>query len=131
MQKQVFEFLTQKPHAIEGARQMLQSLAWESLAYLESDSMLQVSDLQQAVPDYYNFMDSVVIIKLINPESFNEYGVEVKSYYRIEDEEKILLVDQESGIIRDEWRIIGLDKNYLGLEMGGIKVFFIHTPQQE
>lgn len=129
--KQVYEFLTQPPQPVAEASSLIQPSAWEALAYLQSGDNPALADLQQAVPDYYNFTDSTLVLKLINPEDNNEYGVEIQTPYRIADNSRILLLDAKDGSVRDEWLIIGLDENYLALDMGEIKVFFTHTPAQE
>lgn len=126
--KQVFQFLTQESQPIDNAWNLIKPSAWEALAYLEPSDETKVEDLQQAVPDYYNFNDSTVFIKLINPENFDEYGVELEIQYRIVQDSKVQVLDPKSGAVRDEWLIIGLDRNYLALDMGDVLVFFTHTP---
>lgn len=128
--RQVYEFLTQEPQPIDSAYSLIKLSAWEALAYLESGEDQQVGDLREAVPDYYNFKGNNLMIKLIDPET-NEYGVELSTPFRIADNSRVLLIDGNTGSVRDEWRIIGLDRNYLALDMGELKVFFTHTPAQE
>jgi hypothetical protein len=127
---QVYEFLTQESIAVDSAHALIQLSAWEALAYLEDMKDPQPGDLSEAVPDYYNFKGNTMVIKLIDPET-NEYGVELTTPFRISENRRVLLIDSNTGAVRDEWTIIGLDKNYLALDMGELKVFFTHTPAQE
>lgn len=128
--EQVYEFLTQEAHAIDSAHTLIQLSAWEALAYLEDIKDPQPDDLREAVADYYNFKGNTMVIKLIDPET-NEYGVELTTPFRISENRRVLLIDSSTGSVRDEWTIIALDKNYLALDMGELKVFFTHTPAQE
>lgn len=105
--------------------------AWEALSYIEEADTLLVESLNEAVPDYYRFREGVVILKLINPENYNEYGMEATLKYRLHNETVIQLLDGKSGMVKEEWEIIYLDKNYLALDMGDLRVFFTHTPVQE
>jgi hypothetical protein len=128
--RQVYEFLTQNPQPVDSAFDLIQLSAWEALAYLEVIENMQTGDLREAVPDYYHFKGNTLTIKLMDPET-NEYGVEFITPFRIVDNSRILLIDGNSGSVRDEWSIIGMDRHYLALHMGELKVFFIHTPARE
>ena len=130
VRNQVYEFLTQEPQAVDDALELLRISAWEALAYLEASENPQAFDLQEAVPDYYHFKRNTLVIKLIDPET-NEYGVNLTAAFRISENSRVQLIDLNTGEVRDEWVIIGLDKNYLALDMGEIKVFFTHTSAQE
>lgn len=105
--------------------------AWEALSYIEEADTLLVEGLNEAVPDYYRFREGMVILKLINPKNYNEYGMEATLKYRLHNETVIQLLDSKSGMVKDEWEIIYLDGNYLALDMGDLRVFFTHTPVQE
>ena len=131
LKEQVFQFLTQAPTQVSGAARLLKASAWEALAYLESSRDTTADMLNQAVPDYYNFQESTLIIKLIDPDNVNDYGVTINTPYRIQKDRSVVLFDPETGRINKEWRIIGLDEHYLALDMGDIKVFFTHIPEQE
>lgn len=101
--------------------------AWEALAYLEDTT---TENLFQAVPDYYSFKNGKLLLKLINPQNKNEYGVEIEVNYKLLNN-KLLLFDTNTGELKSTWKLLYLDKNYLGMEMDGLFVFFTHTPLQE
>ncbi|HBF21201.1 MAG TPA: hypothetical protein DDW81_13955, partial [Cryomorphaceae bacterium] len=82
-----------------------------------------------AVADYYNYQEDEVIIKLINPQDYNSYGMEVNVKYLLNKHNIELLTAQ--GAVKDSWQLLYLDHNYLALDMGDIRVFFTHTPAQE
>lgn len=107
--------------------------AWESLAYIDAAASFQPSreDLQEAVPDYYNFLSGGgFIFKLINPQNHNEYGYEGQLKYRWEGEDLVVL--SADGLqVKDRWQLLYLDHSYLALRMGDLRVFFTHTPNQE
>jgi len=129
--QKVFDVLTAEEASVEGnAKQKLTIGAWEALSYLNEAEEYAIEDLQEAVPDYYHFLEEEVIIRLINQENYNEYGLELKLAYRI-NKGNIELLDKTSKNVKDTWHIIYLDKNYLALDMGDIRVFFTHTPDQE
>lgn len=129
--QQVFEMLSGEPEAVTDASGLLMNLAWEALAYLDASGAAGMEDLQEAVPDYYNFREEDLILKLINPENYNEYGVEISTPYRVKNNAEIILLDAKDGSIRDRWQILYLDENYLALDMGELRVFFTKTPEQE
>jgi len=101
--------------------------AWEALAYLEDTSS---ENLYQAVPDYYSFKNDQLLLKLINPQNKNEYGVEIEVRYELVNN-TLLLFDKETGEVKSSWKLLYLDNNYLAMEMDGLFVFFTHTPLQE
>lgn len=120
--------------ALKGDRQpterdstLLVSGAWEALAYLEDTTSDQ---LYQAVPDYYNFRNGELILKLINPENRNEYGIEMKVPYGLANN-ILSLYDSETLELRSQWKLLYLDTNYMAMAMNDIYVFFTHTPLQE
>lgn len=130
VRNQVYDFLIQQAQPVDSAYALIKHAAWEALAYLEEAENPIPADLQEAVPDYYNFKGNTLVIKLVDPET-NEYGVELNTPFRIADNSRVLLIDGNTGSVRDEWTIIALDGNYLALDMGELKVFFTHTPAQE
>lgn len=128
----VFTTLTlQKPAIIGKADSLIQLGAWEALSYLEEGENLTKNDLQEAVPDYYQFFKTNVLVKLINPKNTNEYGVEARPTYRITATGQIELLKPNVLKPVQTWQIIYLDLNYMALEMAGLRVFFTHTPPQE
>lgn len=129
--REVYEVLAGKrPAPTENLEANLKKGAWEALSYLEEQSKMEIEDLREAVPDYYRFFENEVLLKLINPENYNEYGTQVRVTYRVSAKNQILLLDKE-GKVKEEWKVIYLDKNYLALDMGGLRVFFTHTRIQE
>lgn len=104
--------------------------AWEALSYLEEkQGQFVEEDLLEAVPDYYNFSDSTVVIKLVNPNDYNDYGIQLELKYEIKGKELILF--DKKGKEKDRWTFLYLDKNYLALDMGQLRVFFTKTQLQE
>ena len=130
--RQVYRYMVQQPAAKENTAELLQKTAWEALAYMESgEEEPTVEDLREAVPDYYHFREASVVLKLIDPEDYNNYGVEITAPYKLLDNRTIVLMDERGELERDRWRIIAIDENYLALDMGEIRLFFTHTPAQE
>ncbi|MGB0175534.1 MAG: hypothetical protein ACPF9D_00110 [Owenweeksia sp.] len=131
--KKVLEVLTVKEPQLPDVTQlpgMLQKGAWEALSYInEGAGEYDTDDLLEAVPDYYNFGESEVIIKLIDPNDYNQYGIEVTVKYRVLSGKVELLNPQ--GELKSSWELLYLDKHYMALDMGELRVFFTHTPVQE
>lgn len=128
----VFTTLTlQKPAIAGNADSLIQLGAWEALSYLEEGESLTKDDLQEAVPDYYQFFKTNVLVKLINPKNTNEYGVEARPLYRLTASGQIELLKPNVLKPVQTWQIIYLDAHYMALEMGGLRVFFTHSPPQE
>ncbi|WP_421751961.1 hypothetical protein [Croceimicrobium sp.] len=111
---------------------LLQSGAWEALAYLDVRLTFQASeeDLQEAVPDYYRFKAEDLIFKLINPEDHNQYGYVGKLKYRWE-KDTLVVLSADGREVKDRWQLLYLDENYLALKMDALRVFFAHTVVQE
>tara|TARA_R110000850_G_scaffold136812_2_gene257988 strand:- start:1105 stop:1569 length:465 start_codon:yes stop_codon:yes gene_type:complete len=109
----------------------LQRGAWEALSYVTDSDSIVMEDLSEAVPDYYRFREKEAIVKLINPSNYNEYGLEATIPYKVTAEGEIELIDTKTGGVKEKWKIIYLDANYLALDMGELRVFFTHTPVQE
>lgn len=106
--------------------------AWEALAYLDVEQTFnpQEEDLHEAVPDYYRFSVEGLLFKLIDPNDYNQYGHQGKLKYKWEGAE-ILILSVDGKTIKDRWQLLYLDANYLALQMGGLRVFFTHTPIQD
>jgi hypothetical protein len=131
--KLVFNTLMLESPQINGSTDSLLQLgAWEALSYLENKDNATMDDLQEAVPDYYHFFESTVLIKLINPQNSNEYSMEVQVNYKsTSSTHQINLYKSGSDTPSRTWQIIYLDTNYMALEMDGLRVFFTHAPPQE
>ncbi len=127
--KMVLDILSQK-EKVEIEFENLQPGAWEALSYVEDNGGEFVEeDLLEAVPDYYNFSDSTVIIKLVNPNDYNDYGIQLNLKYKVLGNELVLY--DKKGKEKDRWQFLYLDTNYLALDMGGLRVFFTKSPPQE
>lgn len=127
--KKVLDILSEK-QAVKLEYAKIKLGAWEALSYLEEKQVEFIEeDLLEAVPDYYNFSDSTVIIKLVNPNDYNDYGIQLELKYEVIGKELILYDKKEKE--KDRWSILYLDKNYLALDMGQLRVFFTKTPPQE
>ena len=129
--QQVFDALSGKNAVVEKMAENLQKEAWEALAYLEETDSLSVKNLREAVPDYYNFNEEELILKLIDPEDNNQYAVEIIATYRLTQDQHIELRDMSGEKLKDRWKIIYLDANYLALDMGDLRLFLTHTRPQE
>lgn len=131
--QQVLEILLgEDNYRYEELNEKLMNGAWEALAYLEEveNREFGTEHLQEAVPDYYHFRKDEVLVKLINPENHNEYGMELKMRYEVNDQAKIVLYNSDD-ILKAEWRILYLDEFYMALDMGYLRIFFTHSPPQE
>lgn len=129
--EEVYQVLIgQRSFNSEKALQHLKEDAWEALSYIEEETATTANSLLEAVPDYYNFQEKKATVKLIDSKTY-EYGLEVTIPYQLTPEMTIQLVDQNTGVIKDEWQIIYVDQNYLALDMGDLRVFFVHTKVQE
>lgn len=128
--EQVYNVLSGKESNVQDVDKNLQRGAWEALSYIDESADMKMEQLSEAVPDYYNFKNGLLILKLINPQNYNEYGVELKVGYRINKSE-IQLFDSKTGKVKDQWEIMYLDQNYMALDLGDLRVFFTHTPLQE
>lgn len=127
--RKVLDILSEK-EAVHLEFQNLKLGAWEALSYLEDKGGdYAEEDLLEAVPDYYNFLDSTVVIKLVNPNDYNDYGIQLELKYLVKGKELILF--DKKGKEKDRWIFLYLDENYLALDMGGLRVFFTKTPPQE
>lgn len=106
--------------------------AWETLAYAEEPAdTLQEKDISQAVPDYYHFEENNnLLLKLIDPDNYNQYGQELLLTYRIEGR-YISIRNKKTGAEKDRWEILYLNDHYMALDMGELRLFFTHTPVQE
>lgn len=133
--KKVYHILSGEEKSIPkaaAADSLLRQGAWEALAYLDMEQTFnpQEEDLQEAVPDYYRFSAEGLLFKLIDPNDYNQYGHQGKLQYKWEGAE-ILILSGDGKTIKDRWQLLYLDANYLALQMGGLRVFFTHTPIQE
>jgi hypothetical protein len=128
---QVLEILTSKAdqnHLVD--EKDLEKGAWEALSYLnEKSGEYSTEDLLEAVPDYYSYKNGQLILKLINPQNYNEYGLELTVKYQLSGDTVQLF--GENGELKDSWLVLYLDENYLALDMGDLHVFFTHSPIQE
>ncbi len=131
--QRVLEVLTLKDPQLPELSEIapaLQKGAWEALSYInEGADEYATDDLLEAVPDYYNFREGNVIIKLIDPKDYNQYGIEVTVIYRVSKGNVELLTP--NGELKNSWTLLYLDGHYMALDMGDLRVFFTHTPVQE
>lgn len=118
--------------ALEDRNKLLQTGAWEALAYIDRERVLAPtpSDLNEAVPDYYHFTEKGLIFKLIDPKDHNHYGFEGRLSYRWE-KNYLVLISEDSGQEKDRWKLLYLDDNYLALRIDNLSVFLTQTRAQE
>lgn len=127
--QKVFDVLSgDERSVVDTPQKFLQKGAWEALAYIEEAAGLKKENIAEAVPDYYHFYDKEVLLKLIDPEDYNQYGQEMRVDYAVKEKKILLLKD---GKQMDSWDILYLDKSYMALDMGELRVFFTHTAPQE
>ncbi len=105
--------------------------AWEALAYvdLSLSFSLSLEDLKEAVPDYYQFKEGKLYFKLINPDNHNEYGYTGQLQYNLAAQ-SITVISPKTKEIKDKWKVLYLDENYLALEMDNLRVFLSHVKPQ-
>lgn len=128
----MFNVLTAEvPDQLGNVLYNLEKSPWEALAYLEESNAHTINDLREAVPDYYHFAGGILDVKLRNPDDAADYSTEMKLGYSLGNDYKIVL--RKPGTLRSDlsWQILYLDKNYLALDMGEVRVFFIHTPLKQ
>lgn len=94
---------------------------WEALAYWETNSEKKLENMFEAVGDIYQFQPTSFVIKLRNPENPREFLSAITGSFRLE--ENNLILKSQSGNYMD-MRITYLDKNYLVLELEGMRIFF-------
>ena len=116
---------------IEDVVENMERAPWEALAYMEEDKMLSAEDLQEAVPDYYRFKNNLLQLKLVDPKNLGSFGTQVTIPYKVDNDETILLLNPRNDEVKDSWDVLYLDKNYLALDMGDVRLFFIHTTIKE
>lgn len=131
--EKVFKVLSGQESAIDKEpAKRLRAAAWEALAYVPGKGLDTITtfSLQQAVPDYYNFEEGELILKLIDPKDHNRYGQELRVPYGL-SAPTINLYDNQGQTVKDKWEIIYLDEFYLALDMGDLRIFFTRTAAQE
>ena len=130
--KYMYEALTKdKPAYLENVKQNLERGPWEALAYLEKGSASSQEDLQEAVADYYHYSKGVLDVRLRNPGDFQSYNTKMELAYNVGNGYSIALRKPGSARAELTWQILYLDENYLALDMGDVRVFFIHTQKQD
>lgn len=133
--EQVYKALTATGEDVKGKdgeklKEDLERGAWEALSYMEENPQPVKEDLQEAVPDYYHFKGGEVLLKLISPKNRNEYGTQLTINYKLANN-TIELTKKGKLEVVDRWVILYLDENYMALDMGQLRVFFTHAPEQE
>jgi hypothetical protein len=128
--QKVFEVLSgkEKSNCSSYCDSLINIGAWESLAYVDLNAAFNLSleDIDEAVPDYYQFKEGQLFFKLINPENHNEYGYVGKLQYTWQAQ-SIKVIDPKSQEVKDKWEVLYLDSNYLALQMDDLRVFLTHV----
>ena len=129
--RKVYETLTLEEPLLSGDTiKLLQSGAWESLSYINEADMANADMVSEAVPDYYHFLEKKAIVKLIDQQDVNAYGMELSVDYTLKSGD-IYIMNTKTGEVLDRWQLLFLDENYMAMDMGEVRVFFTHTPPQE
>jgi hypothetical protein len=100
----------------------LSTHSWESLAYWDSDMPSDKENLFEAVPDVYRFDEGTFRLRLFKEDQTSNQTITGK--YRLNNENLIFLNETGNKEL-DKWKIIYLDKNYLAVDMQGLRVFLV------
>lgn len=100
----------------------LKAHSWESLAYWDSGLELSKSNLFEAVPDVYRFDDTGFQLLLFSEDPANRQPI--KGGYVIK-EDQLEFVKKRTNEVIDTWTILYVDRNYLAVDMDGLRVFLV------
>jgi hypothetical protein len=127
----VVSLMSGKPVALPAnARQVLEALPWEALAYADTATLANVQGieaerLQEAVPDVYQFSAGILSLTPYQQESSSNSSGPIEVYYRQIDR-YIVLSASPNGEEIDRWSVHYLDENYLILDFGELRLFLSH-----
>ncbi|MDX5325952.1 MAG: hypothetical protein LPK80_06795 [Bacteroidota bacterium] len=97
---------------------------WEALAYWEVQKDPRPDQMQEAVGDLYLFQsDSTFIIRLRDPQNPQQIGNSITGRYRLPGR-KVIALRPTNGREEIIWPIIHLSKDYMVLEVDGLRIFF-------
>ena len=122
----VFDALTaEKPNVTQPVKTELLYAQWEALAYWDSNTAKDLNNLSEAVGDLYTFKkDNTFQIRLIDPQDPRSLGIEINGVYRIEELKLVLTSEKNKEMT---WNLFYLDKNYMILELDGLRIFFTRS----
>lgn len=106
----------------ENAKALLSEQSWESLAYWDPGTPRKIEQLFEAVPDVYRFEQDAFRVRFFQAPKGREL---IQGKYRLEDETWIVFTDGSGGRELDRWKLLYLDRNYLAVDMDGLRVFFV------
>ena len=118
---------TDSPFTMDSISVHLEAHSWESLAYWDSGVKADRSQLFEAVPDVYRFVDGAFDLLLFAKEERDKRRV--SGVYQLKGD-RLLLYGASDRTLLDSWRIHYLSADYLAVDMDGLRVFFV-TPDQD
>jgi hypothetical protein len=121
----VLDALTAEPLALpNNLDELLIGPEWEALAYWEIGQPKQLEYLNEAVGDIYQFQPTSFVIKLIDPNNPRTYLQAITGQFARKERRIVLTSSSGKELNLD---IIFIDKNYLVLEMDGLRLFFTQS----
>ncbi len=103
-------------------KDLLINASWEALAYWETTDPKNLDYLHEAVGDIYTFgNDLSFILRMIDKNNQNQFGLEIKGTYQLNEYDLILKAENGKYITS---KIRYLDKLYLILEFDGLRIFY-------
>jgi hypothetical protein len=119
---QVFDALTAEPMVLpNNLDELLIGPEWEALAYWEVGQPKQLEYLNEAVGDVYQFQPTSFVIKLVDPNNPRTYLKSVTGSLKREGRNLELIAANGNQLAIT---IIFIDKNYLVIELDGLRLFF-------
>lgn len=127
--EQVLNLLKSNLHKVsKNMEDELTAGRWEALAYWDQDTVANPGGLQEAVPDWYQFHeDNTFDLLLVDPSNAGRARQVVSGRYLVNKYDLKIIPPNKSEVV-DQWTIYYLDSNYLVLEIDGLRVLFIHPP---
>jgi hypothetical protein len=119
----VLKLLSTNPHfARDSISVHLEGHSWESLAYWESGTKADRSQLSEAVPDIYRFKDGAFDLLLFAKEERDKRRI--SGVYQLKGD-RLLFYSVSDRTLLDSWTIHYLNADYLAVDMDGLRVFFV------
>lgn len=122
----VFNAITvEAPKVEKPAKELLVNHQWEALAYWDVKTDKKLDQMFEAVGDVYTFKpDNSFELNLIDPNDGAKFGLKIKGSYIINNNSIELISSKNKKLI---WTMVWLDKNYLILEIDGMRIFYTQS----
>lgn len=103
---------------------------WEALAYWDTDTLAGSNELEEAVPDWYQFYrDDTFDLLLVDPRNAGQARQVVSGRFFL-DNNQLKIIPLNKNEVVDQWTIYYLDAHYLVMEIDGLRVLFIHPSKE-